>query len=238
MSKNYYDILGVSKTASQDEIKKAYTKLAHQYHPDKTGGGDDSKMKEINEAYQILKNKDKRTQYDQFGSSFGSGAGGGFSGGGFSGAGDFSDFFRQQSQQGGGAHFDFGNIDLGDIFGDFFGGSQASRGSQEEAPTSKIRVEIDIREAQRGISHKIKIKTECDRCGGNGAEPGTELKKCDVCHGSGYVNQNRRTMFGTFVVQAPCSNCGGEGRIIEKKCKQCKGYGVVEETKILKINLE
>lgn len=236
MSKNYYDILGVSKSASQDEIKKAYRKLAHEYHPDKAGG-DEAKMKEINEAYQTLKDKDKRARYDQFGSSFGGGAGSGF-GGGFSGAGDFSDFFRQQAQQGGGAHFDFGNIDLGDIFGDFFGGGRSSRGSHEESPTSKIRVEIDVREAQKGITHKIKIKEKCDRCDGNGAEPGTEIKKCDVCGGSGSVNKQKRTMFGAFVVQAVCSNCAGSGQIIEKKCKQCKGRGVVEETKKLRISLD
>lgn len=229
MAKNYYEVLGVSKTASQDEIKTAYRKLAHQYHPDKAGG-DAEKMKEINEAYQVLKDSDKRAKYDQFGSAGASGYGG------FNTE-DFSDFFRrqQQSQGGGGVHFDFGDFDMGDIFGDFFGGK---RKTGKEQPTDRIQFEIGIKDAERGIKQKIKIKETCDRCGGSGAEPGTDLKKCPTCGGAGQIKEMRRTLFGSFMVQSVCPTCSGAGKIIEKKCKKCGGSGVVENVKKIKISIE
>src|SRR3989338_69511 len=223
MAKDYYNILGVSKGASDDEIKKAYRKLAHQHHPDKQGG-DEKKFKEINEAYQVLSNKEKRAQYDQFGAAFDqAGSNGGF--GGF----DFSDFMRGSG--GGGVEFD-----LGDAFGDLFGGGgRRTRRSQQEDGGHDIAVDVEItlQEAFGGIERTFELKRmmRCDACLGNGAEPGTAIKTCTTCKGTGYVREMRQILFGTFATESVCPHCNGEGKMPEKQCRNCKGQGRVQKIK-------
>lgn len=231
MAKNYYEILGVSKEAGDEEIKKAYRKLAHQHHPDKAGG-DEAKFKEINEAYQVLSDKQKRSQYDQFGSTFeGAGAGaGGF--GGF----DFSNF----GGFGGGAEgFNFEG-DLGDIFGDIFGGGRGgSRARRERGQDVSVDVEITLEEALSGTERDIKIyvAVPCDRCTGTGVEPGSKMEKCPTCGGSGFIENQRRTMFGVFAQREACPECRGTGERPEKKCTKCGGDGRVKDEKTIKVNI-
>ena len=231
MAKNYYDILGVAKGADDEEIKKAYRKLAHQHHPDKKGG-DEAKFKEINEAYQVLSDKQKRAQYDQFGSTFeGAGAGQGANGfGGF----DFSGF-------GGGANgFNFEG-DLGDLFGDIFGGGGArtSRAHQEKGRDVAVDIELTLEEALAGVEKEIKLylSVACTKCGGTGAEAGSKMEKCRTCDGTGYVQKQRRTMFGAFAQNEICSDCQGTGEKPQKKCGKCGGDGRVKEEKIIKIKI-
>ncbi len=217
MAKDYYEILGVQKGASKDELKKAYHKLAHKYHPDKNKG-DDSKFKEVNQAYQTLSDDQKRAQYDRFGSEGpqgfnpGAGAQGGF--GGF----DFSGF------QNGGAEFDMG--DLGDIFGDFFGGGgrkQARRGRD-------ISTEIDLtfEESIFGVTRKILLSKQsvCDICKGTGGKPGTKMDTCKTCNGNGQVREMKRSILGTFETRRTCDACHGSGKVPTEKCTECNGKGV------------
>ncbi|MDP3963798.1 MAG: molecular chaperone DnaJ [bacterium] len=225
MPKDYYQILGVAKNASDEEIKKAYRKLAHQFHPDKQGG-DEKKFKEVNEAYQVLSNGQKRAQYDQFGQTFdGSQAQGGF--GGF----DFSDFMRR-SQGGGGS--DFGEFDLGDIFGGMFGGGTRGRKAtaHDRGQDIAIDIEISLEEAFNGVERTFDLKRQmrCDHCTGTGAEPGTPIKTCPTCKGSGYVREVRRMFLGTFATESVCAQCKGEGKIPEKACGQCRGQGRLPKT--------
>lgn len=229
MAKDYYKILGVSKDASQDEIKRAFRELAHKYHPDKNGGNAE-KFKEINEAYQVLGDPEKRQQYDQFGTTFEQAqAQGGFSG--FEGFRDFSGFAN-------GFDFDFG--DLGDIFGfgDIFGGGQrkakASRGRDIE-----VEMEIDFREAVFGAEKVLELykPSVCEKCGGKGADPESKIMTCHTCRGSGRVQQVQRTFFGTFQTVTTCPTCGGEGKRAEKECSECHGSGVVRAFKKLKIKI-
>jgi molecular chaperone DnaJ len=220
--KNYYEILGLQKGASKEEIKKAFHKLAHQHHPDKKGG-DEAKFKEINEAYQILSDDQKRAQYDQFGSYNGSGGGaGGFNGGGF----DFSGF---QNGQG----FDF---DLGDIFGDIFGGGGRSRGPKRGRDIS-VDIQISFADSIFGIERKISISKvgSCDTCGGSGAEPNSGFKKCSTCNGQGQIRENKRTVFGTFASTRECDTCHGTGEVPDKKCHTCHGEGVVKKNEEMKV---
>jgi molecular chaperone DnaJ len=218
MAKDYYKILGVEKNATQDDIKKAYRKLAHQYHPDK--GGDEQKFKEINEAYQILSNGEKRAQYDQFGSAFNAN--------GFQGqpGWDFS------SAQG----FDIN--DLGDIFGDMFGfGGFGGRKKKDLKRGRDLETEIliSLEETFEGKEKEISLRKNavCQRCKGKGAEPGTKVKECFSCRGTGQVQQIRRTMFGSFTQVGVCPECGGEGYRPEKPCNVCKGEGrIMEEEKV------
>ena len=221
MSKNYYDILGVNKNASDTEIKKAYRKLAHQYHPDKKGG-DESKFKEVNEAYQVLGDQQKRSQYDQFGSTFNQ------SGGGFSGSQDFSfdDIFGQSG-------FSFGGSQGGgfeDIFSDIFGGGRRSNSSAKRGSDIQIEVEITLREAHKGVSKTIKLNKDesCNHCSGSGAEPSYGMKICSTCDGSGAISQQIRTMLGTFAQKQTCPTCNGSGKIPEKKCSKCNGLGITK----------
>ena len=222
MSKNYYDILGVSKSASDVEIKKAYRKLAHQYHPDKKGG-DEAKFKEVNEAYQVLGDQQKRSQYDQFGSNFSQ------SGGGFSGGQDFSfdDIFGQSG-------FSFGGGQGGgfeDIFSDIFGGSRRGNSNAKRGSDIQIEVEISLKEAHKGVSKKIRLNKDevCDHCSGNGAEPSFGMKKCPTCNGTGSISQQIRTMLGTFAQKQTCPTCNGSGSIPEKKCTKCGGIGITKK---------
>lgn len=225
MGKDYYKILGVEKNATPEELKKAFRQKAHQHHPDKAGG-DESKFKEINEAYQVLSDSKKRSQYDQFGSNFQQG-GAGFNGGGFGG-------------------FDGVNInmdDLGDIFGGFGdifgfgGGRQNARRRQGE--DVQILLTIDFNEAVFGVDKDISFrkKIKCDRCDGSGAEPGSKVETCGVCKGTGRVTQVQRTILGNIQVQAACHHCKGEGKIITKKCSKCGGDGVYSELANLRVKI-
>ena len=226
MSKDYYKILGVNKNASAEEIKKAFRALAHQHHPDKAGGNE-AKFKEINEAYQVLGDPEKRQRYDQFGSAAFDGAQG-FPGGGFSG-------FSQ-----GGINFDFGDIgDLGDMFGNAFGfgGGRSRRASRGRDLQTDLYLSFE--ESIFGASKDISLnKTEaCARCGGVGAEPGSKMKTCDKCNGAGYQVQTRRTILGVFQSKTECSACDGEGETPEKICDECRGSGLQKNKKTLSVEI-
>lgn len=226
MAKDYYKILGVEKGASEEEIKKAFRKLAHQYHPDKPGGNEE-KFKEINEAFQVLGDKEKRGRYDQFGSDFD--AQGGFGQG--MGWEDFMRAARGQAGQGGnGFSFNFGGFDLGDLFGDMFGGGGRRSGSAGRGRDIQIDVEISLREAAFGVEKEVRFvkNNDCPVCSGSGVEPGSKLKTCGDCGGRGQVNRAQRTLFGVFQVAAPCDSCGGQGKIAEKKCRHCNGRGITK----------
>jgi molecular chaperone DnaJ len=226
--KDYYNVLGVSKSSSQAEIKTAFRKLAHKHHPDK--GGDDKKFKEINEAYQVLGNEKKRQQYDQFGSSFNNSAGaGGFDPSGFQGG--FS---------GAGANINFD--DLGDIFGDMFGfssgGSRRERGVRKGENIEAI-LEIDFMDSVFGTEKEILVdkKIKCEKCNGQGAEPGSKIDTCTSCKGSGRVFRVQRTIFGAMQSEAVCHDCQGEGKTYSKKCSKCSGFGVYNGREKIKIKI-
>ncbi len=220
--RDYYEILGVDKSVSEDELKKAYRKAAKKYHPDLNPGNEaaEKSFKEVNEAYEVLSDKEKRARYDQFGHagvdpSFG--AGGGFGGGGFGGFGDFGD--------------------LGDIFGSFFGGGfGGGRRSNPNAPRrgndTAATVNLSFEEAAKGCKKTVNVTKidNCDECDGTGAEKGTTAKTCPVCHGSGQVSATQRTPFGVMQTQQVCNNCHGSGKIIDKPCRKCAGKGRIRHT--------
>ena len=213
---DYYTILGVDKNASNEDIKKAYRKLAHQYHPDK--GGSAEKFKQLNEAYQILSNKEKREQYDKYGRVF-EGAGGGAGQAGFGGAGfDFNGF-------------DFGDFGLGDIFGDIFGfGGSRQGGRRQEMNRGddiEIEIDLDLKDVLFGLKKTIFLDgmANCQRCAGTGGEPGTKVKECFTCRGTGEVQQIRKTILGSIARFVVCPECKGQGKIPEKPCNVCKGEG-------------
>lgn len=237
MAKNYYDILGVSKTATADEIKKAFRTLAHKYHPDKDGG-DESKFKEVAEAYGVLSDQKKRAEYDQFGSMGGAGFGGGASGQ------SWEDIFRQagwQNGQGGRVEYDFG--DLGDIFGnmgDIFGfGSRGGSSKNRKGNDLQIAIEISLSESFHGVIKKIKLSKniKCHRCSGKGAEPDSKIVTCSICKGSGQVVKQQQTFFGVFQTASVCDHCAGQGQSPEKPCKDCKGKGVIRGEQSLELNI-
>ncbi|HPN96751.1 MAG TPA: molecular chaperone DnaJ [Candidatus Moranbacteria bacterium] len=233
---NYYEILGVSKGATDEEIKKAYRKLAHKYHPDKSGG-DEKKFKEINEAYQVLSDKTKRSQYDQFGRTFS--AGGGSAYGGEGGGFDFSGFdFGNFSQQGGGG-FDFGGGGFEDIFSSIFGGGGGGRRGKKRGRDIQVDVEISFLELVRGAEREINLRKSvtCDRCQGTGGEPGAKVKTCPTCKGTGRVQKTTRSFFGAFSQVTVCPECSGEGQTYEKKCSKCGGDGRVKEEERIKIKI-
>jgi len=240
MAKDYYKTLGVDKKASKEEVKKAFHKLAHKYHPDKQGGNE-QKFKEINEAYQILSDENKRAQYDQFGEA---GVGGGFSGGqganGFGGF-DFSGFdFSNMGQPFGGAQGKQGfEFDLGDLFGDLFGGQGRGSGRAQARRGRDISVDIQIsfKEAIFGTERNILITkiSECDTCHGSGAENGSQMKKCATCGGKGRVSETRRSIFGVFQSTRECSDCLSRGEGPEKKCSTCRGAGVLNKQENIKV---
>lgn len=237
MAKDYYNILGVPKGASDDEIKKAYRKLAHKHHPDKTGG-DEAKFKEINEAYQVLSDKAKRQQYDQFGQTFqGAGGGqGGYGGGGFEGF-DFGDIFNQ-ARQGGGANFEFGGGGFEDIFSDIFGGGARTK-KRSRGQNIQVDLEIDFSEMVKGAEKEIRLRKNvvCDRCQGSGAEPDAGTKTCPTCGGAGRIRKTARSFFGSFEQVVECPECHGEGTVPEKKCTKCGGEGRIKEEQIIKIGV-
>ncbi len=226
MAKNYYEILGVDRGASDEEIKKAFRKLAHQYHPDKTGG-DEIKFKEINEAYQVLSDKQKRSQYDQFGSTFEGAQSGAGGFGGF----DFSGF-------GGANGFNFEG-DLGDIFGDIFGARNAGGARPGRGQDVPVDVELGLEEALMGVEKEVRIfvASACQKCDGTGAEPGSKLEECKTCGGSGQVQRQRRTMFGVFAQNEICPDCRGTGERPEKNCTKCGGDGRVKEERTIKVKI-
>ncbi len=234
MAKDYYNILGVKKNASQDEIKKVFRKLAHQYHPDKQGGNED-KFKEINEAYQVIGNAEKRKQYDQFGATFDQQ-------GGFGHGMSWEDFMQAARGQGGfqSGGSNFGGVDLGDIFGDFFGGGGRNRGRQErKGQDIAVDIELAFQEAAFGAEKEIRLMkhNSCDVCGGIGAEPGSKMKKCDICGGQGQVAHTQRTILGAMQTVVSCHACDGRGEVPEKQCRHCGGSGRVRSESTYRIKI-
>jgi molecular chaperone DnaJ len=215
MEKDYYKVLGVSKGASKEDIKKAFHKLAHKYHPDKAGG-DEARFKEASEAYSVLSDDKKRAEYDSYGRVFsGGGAPGGQGFGGF----DFSGF------QGAAGFEDF---DLGDIFGEFFGGG---RKRTLRGRDISIDLELTFKEAVFGIERRVLLTkmSACDECKGTGAEKGTEMETCTACNGNGKVHESRSSMFGQFTSVRECAVCRGTGKVPKIKCKVCKGAGILKK---------
>ncbi|MBI5230496.1 MAG: molecular chaperone DnaJ [Candidatus Magasanikbacteria bacterium] len=234
MAKDYYKILGVNKNASPDEIRTSFRRLAHQHHPDKKGGNAE-KFKEINEAHQVLSDKEKRAQYDQYGSTFDqAGPQGGAGFGGFNGANGFGGFGAGGPFGGGfsngGQGFEF---DLGDIFGDVFGGGARTRTRTRTARGADIHMdaELTFKDAAFGVERPVSLykQVACDVCGGNGAEHGSGVKKCKTCDGQGQVITNQRTILGTFQSASVCNECHGAGKRPEKACKHCGGNGVIKK---------
>ena len=227
MSKDYYNILGVSKNANTEEIKTAFRKKAHEHHPDK--GGNEEAFKEINEAYQVLGNPTKRQQYDQFGSSFQNGqAGGGFNSSGFGG-------------------FNGVNInmdDLGDIFGGFgdifgFGGNTNRRQANQRGRDLEMSIKIDFLESILGVEKEIKfphLKT-CLNCNGSGHSPDAKIETCTTCHGQGYINRVQRTILGAVQTQVACPDCYGKGKKASKDCSVCHGDGRTKQEDKIKVKI-
>ena len=229
--RDYYEVLGVGKDADAKEIKKAYRKLAMKYHPDKNPGDKDAeeKFKEINEAYEVLSDEEKRSTYDRFGhdglnGQGGFGGGQGFGGFGGSGFGGFEDIF-------------------GDIFGSSFGGGFGGSSSRRRGPKrgADIRQSVTISFEDAAFGKKIKVKInrseECEECHGSGARPGTSKKTCPTCHGSGTVQSVQRPPFGNIASQRTCSTCDGEGEINESPCNKCHGKGSVRKTKTIEVDI-
>lgn len=236
MSKDYYKILGIEKGASADEIKKAFRKRAHKYHPDKPDG-DEAKFKEVNEAYQVLGNEQKRRQYDQYGSTFDQQ-------GGFGGGANWEDFMRAARGQGGGyqnVNFDFGGIDLGDIFGDMFGFGGRGRGGRgtHRGRDIQVDVELSFEEAVTGVEREIKLtkNNDCDVCAGSGVEPGSKMSSCSTCSGRGQVTRVQQTILGSMQTSAPCSDCRGAGEKAEKMCRHCGGDGRVRSESVYNVKI-
>ncbi len=222
--RDYYEVLGVEKNASADEIKKAYRKKAIQFHPDKNPGDKQAEenFKEAAEAYDVLSDPQKRQRYDQFGHA---GVGGASQGGGFGGGMSMEDIFSQ----------------FGDIFGGHFGGFGGSRGGRRVNRGSDLRVKVklNLKEIANGVEKKIKVKkyVPCSHCHGSGAEGSEGVKTCDTCKGSGVVTRIANTILGQMQTQTTCPTCGGEGKIVVKKCTECNGEGVVRDDEIITINI-
>ena len=235
--RDYYEVLGVDKNASEDDIKKAFKKAAMKYHPDRFANASDAekkdaeeKFKEINEAYQVLSDAQKKQQYDQFGHAAFEQGGAGFNG------------------------FNAGGFDFGDIFGDIFGGRGSgfggfegfggfgSRGPQRpqyKGADLRLKVSLSLQEVAEGVTKKLKVKKDavCNHCHGHGTENGKEADICPNCNGSGAVMQTTRTMFGMMQTQAECPQCHGEGVVIKDKCHECNGMGVVKGEEVVEINI-
>jgi molecular chaperone DnaJ len=226
MAKDYYNVLGVEKKASTDDIKKAFRKLAHKYHPDK-GGGDEAKFKEITEAYAVLADEKKRREYDTYGQAFARSTGSGQAGAGGMGGNPFGGFdFSQFNQGQGGVEFDFGDMFEG--FGDVFGRGGGRAGKPRGRDIS-IDVEIDFKDSIFGTKRSVligKVST-CELCKGSGGKPGTEMEQCKTCSGSGRVHEARRSILGSFTSVRTCPACDGLGKVPKEKCPECKGAGVL-----------
>lgn len=218
MSKrDYYEVLGVSKSASADEIKKAFRKAAVKYHPDKDGG-DEAKFKEASEAYEVLKDQQKRQRYDQFGHAGVGGDPGGA--GGFGGGNPFEGFGGQN------VHFDFGDGGLGDIFGQFFGGGQRQRGPKRGRDV-ETSITLSFSDAVFGVEEKIDLSMddECSHCHGTTVEPGHSMKTCPTCKGAGQQTRVMNSIFGQIQQAVTCETCEGTGKVPEKVCSVCRGKG-------------
>lgn len=224
--RDYYEVLGVRKNASADEIKKAFRRKAVELHPDKEGG-DEAKFKEVNEAYEVLKDQAKRQRYDQFGHA---GVGGAAGGGGGYGGNPFEGFSGQQ--------FDFG--DLGDIFGSFFGGgAQQRQQGPRRGNDVETRIELSFEQAVFGteVDLRLNIDDTCSHCKGTTAEPGYELKTCDTCKGQGQVVTATRTIFGNIQQATVCPTCRGTGKVPEKVCTVCHGKGTEKRTQTVQLKV-
>jgi len=229
--RDYYEVLGIAKNASDEEIKKAYRKKAIKYHPDKNPGNKEAeeKFKEAAEAYEILSNTEKRQRYDQFGHAGVNGA----AGNDFGGGGGFSmdDIFSQ----------------FGDIFGGHFGGSSfggfgnSSRGGQRinRGSNLRVKVKLNLQEIAKGAEKKIKVRKSaaCPHCKGTGAEGGNSYSTCSTCRGTGTVNRITNTILGRMQTQSVCPDCQGEGKIITKKCPNCNGEGITQQEEVITINI-
>lgn len=227
--KNYYDILGIPKNSSQDEIKKAFRKLAHKHHPDKKGG-DGAKFKEASEAYSVLSDEKKRAEYDTYGRTFSQNGGSG--GGGF----DWEDFSAQSGPASG---WDFSNFtsgggdgfgfDLGDIFGDIFGGGSRQSASQKKGRDISIDIELDFKDAVFGVKKRVLVNKNsvCEKCKGAGGEPGSGTAICGKCNGKGQIRETRRSILGQFSTTRTCNECLGKGTVPKVKCSACKGAGIL-----------
>jgi molecular chaperone DnaJ len=226
--KDYYEILGVDKKASRDDIKKAFHKLAHKYHPDKSSG-DAEKFKELSEAYSTLSDEKKRAEYDSYGRTFGGGNGaGGF--GGFNAQDfDFSQF--QDAFTNGG----FGGFDFGDVFGDIFTGGSGAR--SRRGRDISIDLEVSFKESVFGTTRKVLLaKTaQCETCAGSGAEPGTSLETCNKCNGSGKIHETTNSFFGSISMTRVCGQCHGSGKVPKQKCHTCRGEGVYKKQEEIEI---
>lgn len=226
--RDYYEVLGVSKNATDDELKKAYRKLAIKYHPDRQQGKTDDekkdaeeKFKEAAEAYDVLSNKEKRERYDRFGFNAPNG-GFGFDGGGMS----MEDIF---------SHF-------GDIFGGFggFGGFGSRQGRRVQRGSDlRVRVRLSLKDIAHGLEKRLKIPrmVSCSECNGTGANNGTDFETCQTCHGSGVETRLQHTILGTMQTQSECHTCGGTGKIIKNRCKHCGGTGLVKRDEVITVNI-
>lgn len=225
--RDYYEVLGVSRNATKEEIKKAYRKQALKYHPDKNPGDKASEehFKEAAEAYEVLSNDEKKARYDRYGHA---GVGGAASGG-YGGAGmTMEDIFSS-----------FGDI-FGDAFGGFGGFGGARRGRRVNKGTNlRVKVKLNLQEIANGTEKKIKVQKydTCDTCGGSGAADASSVSMCSTCHGSGHVTRVTNTMLGQMQTSSVCPSCGGEGKTITKKCSTCYGEGIVQKEEIIKINI-
>ena len=229
---NYYEILGVSKSATQEEIKKAFHKLAHKYHPDK--GGDEKKFKEVNEAYQVLSNQQKRAQYDQFGRVFENGAPNQGADQNF----DFSWMWGNRSQ----GDTEFDSEDLGNIFEEFLGFGGGQRRAKKDFKKGKdiqVDIEIPLENTLKATIERVNLSKNitCHRCSGSGAEPNSKIKECFSCRGTGQVQQVKKTILGSYTTVTTCPECKGEGNIPEKQCNVCKGEGRTKGQETIEINI-
>lgn len=224
MAKDYYKVLGVEKSATKEEIKKAFRKLAHKYHPDK-GGGDEAKFKEVNEAYQVLSDDRKRAEYDSYGQTFG---GNGPQGAGFGGF-DFSGFGGQG----------FEGVDLDEIFGEFFGGARGGHSKVKRGRDISIDLQISFSESILGTDRNVLLNkvSACETCRGTGGKQGSPLKKCSVCNGQGKVHETRKSFFGVFTSVVDCHTCHGKGQVPEEKCPTCKGLGVEKREESISVKI-
>lgn len=226
---DYYQLLGISRSADTEEIKKAYRKLALKYHPDRNEGSKDAedRFKEVTQAYEVLRDPEKRAVYDRYGEQ---GLKGRAGPGGF-GPFDFADAIEVFMR-------DFGGFrGLEDLFG--MGGARTQRSASRKGQTVRIRLPITLAEVATGVTKTLRVSLleECDECGGSGAEPGTEPSVCGVCGGSGEERHIQRSVFGQFVSVQPCRTCGGEGRVIESPCGRCKGEGRVREERDIEVEV-
>jgi molecular chaperone DnaJ len=224
MAKDYYTILGIERSASKDEIKKAFRKLAHKYHPDKSGGSEE-KFKEINEAYTILSDDKKKAEYDSYGRTFSTGG---------EGQGGFG--FDGENFRWGGFEEGFNGFDIGDIFGDIFGGGGRK---QRRGRDISIDIEIPFKDSIFGSQRKVLIQkaSTCNECQGSGAKVGTETLTCKTCNGQGKIREEKKSLIGSFSINRLCDHCAGRGTVPKEKCKTCLGLGIVRKQEEISVNI-